>query len=162
MPRWSVKTSSPAETQQLGVRLGRLLDRPLVILLSGDLGAGKTCFTQGVARGLGVPEGEPVTSPTYTLMNRYGGRLPLYHFDLYRLNHQDDLVDIDFDDYLHGDGIVVVEWADRFPDLDLEGLRIHIEYEEDEARCVEFWSETTAPSELLSGLEKCFDRDGNS
>ena len=120
MPRWSVKTLSPAETQQLGVQLGRLLDGPLVILLSGDLGAGKTCFTQGVARGLGVPEAEPVTSPTYTLMNQYGGRLPLYHFDLYRLNHQDDLVDIDFDDYLQGDGIVVVEWADRFPELNIE------------------------------------------
>jgi len=162
MPRWSVKTLSPAETQQLGVQLGRLLDGPLVILLSGDLGAGKTCFTQGVARGLGVPEAEPVTSPTYTLMNQYGGRLPLYHFDLYRLNHQDDLVDIDFDDYLQGDGIVVVEWADRFPGLNIEGLRVHIEYEENEARCVEFRGETTASGELLTALEKCFDRAGKS
>ncbi|BCA80407.1 tRNA (adenosine(37)-N6)-threonylcarbamoyltransferase complex ATPase subunit type 1 TsaE [Desulfuromonas sp. AOP6] len=162
MLSWSVKTESPAQTAELGFLLGRLLDRPLVILLSGDLGAGKTCFTQGVARGLDVNEAEPVTSPTYTLMNQYGGRLPLYHFDLYRLNQLDDLVDIDFDDYLHGDGIVVVEWADRFTELDIDGLRVHIEHKDNDVRSLVFRGNTTRSSELLTALEKCFDRDGNS
>jgi len=162
MPSWSVETQSPVQTQKLGVLLGRLLDRPLVILLSGDLGAGKTCFTQGLARGLEVPEAEPVTSPTYTLMNQYGGRLPLYHFDLYRLNHLDDLVDIDFDDYLHGDGVVVVEWADRFPEMEVEGLLVHIEHREDEARSLIFTGQNPVAGGLVAALEKCFDRDGNS
>lgn len=82
-------------------------------MLDGALGVGKTCFAQGVARGLGVPPGVPVTSPSYSLMNIHEGRIPLYHFDLYRLNRIDDLGDLGYDEYAEGDGLTLVEWAGR-------------------------------------------------
>jgi len=131
---WTLDTTSPEQTRELGAALGRLLEPAMVVLLHGELGAGKTCFTQGLARGLEVSEDEPVTSPSYTLMNPYAGRLPLYHFDLYRLASVEDLVDLGFEDYLHGSGVTVVEWADRFPELVLEGLRVHLEHGSDDSR----------------------------
>jgi len=131
---WIVESRSPARTQALGEALGRLLQPASVVLLSGDLGAGKTCFTQGLARGLGVPVDEPVVSPSYTLMNPYRGRLDLYHFDLYRLTSPEDLLDLGFDEYLRGNGVTVVEWGDRFPGLALVGLRIQIDHGDDEMR----------------------------
>jgi tRNA threonylcarbamoyladenosine biosynthesis protein TsaE len=85
----------------------------LVVLLAGELGAGKTCFAQGVAEGLGTPAGNPVTSPSYTLLNVHKGRLPLYHFDLYRLATVGDLEDLGYDEIAEGDGVTLVEWADR-------------------------------------------------
>lgn len=88
----------------------------MVVLLSGDLGAGKTCLAQGVARGLEVSSKAPVTSPSYSLLNIYSGRLPLYHFDLYRLNRIEDLGDLGFDEYAEGEGVTLVEWADRVSD----------------------------------------------
>lgn len=124
MRQWTVTTTSPAATRELGRILGECLTAPLALFLSGDLGAGKTCFTQGLASGLGVAADEVVTSPSYTLMNHYRGRLDLYHFDLYRLAEPDDLVELDFNDYLDGDGVTVVEWADRFPDLAGGALRV--------------------------------------
>ena len=154
MRSWSVTTSSPSQTQMLGILLGEEIAGPTVILLSGDLGAGKTCFTQGVARGLGVPADEPITSPTYTLMNQYRGRLSLYHFDLYRLSHSDDLMDIDLEDAVAGDGVVVVEWADRFPEYQIEGLEVHIGYLQGESRCLELAARTRDGENLLSALEK--------
>ena len=104
---------SPEETRRLGELLGRLADAGLVVLLSGNLGAGKTCFAQGVARGLGVPSGAPVTSPSYSLLNIHQGRFPFYHFDLYRLSRVDDLADLGYDEFAEGDGLTLVEWADR-------------------------------------------------
>ncbi len=120
----TIETGSAEETARLGMLLGRLLEEPLLILLAGDLGAGKTCFTQGVARGLDIPDDEPVTSPSYTLMNQYSGRLPLYHFDLYRLGCADELEDLGFSDYIDADGVTVVEWGDRFEESRSEGLLI--------------------------------------
>jgi tRNA threonylcarbamoyladenosine biosynthesis protein TsaE len=120
----TVETESAEETARLGMLLGRLIEKPVLIRLAGDLGAGKTCFAQGVARGLDIPEDEPVTSPSYTLMNQYSGRLPLYHFDLYRLTGADDLEDLGFSDYLDADGVTVVEWGDRFEENRSEGLFI--------------------------------------
>ncbi len=105
-------THSPEETEALAQRLAKHLAPGTVLAFRGDLGAGKTAFTRGLARGLGYPE--PVTSPTYTIVNEYlGGRLPLFHFDMYRLRSADDLFDIGWDDYLERGGICAVEWSEN-------------------------------------------------
>ena len=104
------ETRNARETQELGQALARLLRRGDVVLLVGELGAGKTCFAQGVARGLGV--GEQVTSPTFTLMREYRGSMPFYHLDAYRLGEADFFA-IGVDEYLDGDGVLLVEWGDR-------------------------------------------------
>jgi len=88
-----------------------------VIALVGDLGTGKTCLTQGIARGLEVPEVYPITSPTFTLINEYPGRLTLYHFDIYRLQGAKDLEDMGYEDYFYGGGVTVIEWAERIRDI---------------------------------------------
>ncbi len=105
-------THSPEETEALGQRLGEKLPSGTVLAYRGDLGAGKTAFTRGLARGLGYAQ--PVTSPTYTIVNEYlGGRLPLFHFDMYRLRSAEDLFDIGWDDYLDRGGICAVEWSEN-------------------------------------------------
>ena len=105
-------TNSPEETEALGERLARTLTPGTVLAYRGDLGAGKTAFTRGLARGLGYKE--PVTSPTYTIVNEYlGGRLPLFHFDMYRLSSEEDLWDIGWEDYLERGGVCAVEWSEN-------------------------------------------------
>jgi tRNA threonylcarbamoyladenosine biosynthesis protein TsaE len=105
-------THSPEETEAIGEKLGKHLSPGTVLAYRGDLGAGKTAFTRGLARGLGCRE--HVTSPTYTIVNEYlGGRLPLFHFDMYRLHSSDDLFDIGWDDYLERQGICAVEWSEN-------------------------------------------------
>ncbi len=108
-------TNSPDETEAVGAALGRVLSPGTVLAYRGDLGAGKTAFTRGLARGLGY--GEPVTSPTYTIVNEYlGGRLPLFHFDMYRLRSAEDLWDIGWEDYLDRGGVCAVEWSENVDD----------------------------------------------
>ena len=126
-------TNSPAETEQVGAALGRILSPGTVLAYRGDLGAGKTAFTRGLARGLGYQE--PVTSPTYTIVNEYlGGRLPLFHFDMYRLASSDDLWDIGWEDYLERGGICAVEWSENVEDA-LEGsISVTIEKLGEDAR----------------------------
>ena len=105
-------THSPQETEALGAALANCLTPGAVIAYRGDLGAGKTAFTRGLARGLGVTES--VTSPTYTIVNEYlGGRLPLFHFDMYRLGSSDELFDIGWEDYLERGGVCAVEWSEN-------------------------------------------------
>ena len=107
---------SPAETIALARTLAATLRRGAVLALSGDLGAGKTHFVKGLAAGLGTAAS--VTSPTFTLLHEYpGGRLPLYHFDFYRLDHADEALRIGLDEYLDGDGACAIEWAEKFPAL---------------------------------------------
>ncbi|MEI8233687.1 MAG: tRNA (adenosine(37)-N6)-threonylcarbamoyltransferase complex ATPase subunit type 1 TsaE [Verrucomicrobiota bacterium] len=118
----SIISHSPQETFLLGQRLAAELRPGSVLALAGDLGAGKTQFTKGLACGLGV-EGD-VTSPTFTLIHEYpGGRLPLFHIDLYRLEEADDVLGIGLDDYLDGGGVTVIEWADKFAALMPPGVR---------------------------------------
>ena len=105
-------SNSPEETEKIGEALARQLQPGTVLAYRGDLGAGKTAFTRGLARGLGIEE--PVTSPTYTIVNEYlSGRLPLFHFDMYRLRSADDLFDIGWDDYLERGGVCAVEWSEN-------------------------------------------------
>ena len=109
-------TNSPAETEAAGAALAAELKPGSVIAFTGDLGAGKTAFTRGLARGLGVEE--RVTSPTFTIVNEYhDGRLPFYHFDVYRLSCEEEMDDIGYEEYFFGDGVCLVEWAELFPDL---------------------------------------------
>ncbi len=108
-------THSEAETRALAARLGNELSPGSVIAMHGQLGAGKTCFVTGLARALGVTQ--PVTSPTFTVINEYAARLPLYHMDLYRIGDPDELWALGFDDYLSPDGITVIEWPERAGDL---------------------------------------------
>ena len=105
-------THSPAETERIGEALGRIVPAGTIVAYRGNLGAGKTAFTRGLARGLGYTEA--VTSPTYTIVIEYlGGRLPLFHFDMYRLASADDLWDIGWEDYLDRNGVCAVEWSEN-------------------------------------------------
>ena len=106
-------TNSPAETENLGLALGKLLPAGTVLAYRGDLGAGKTAFTRGLARGLGC-HGR-VTSPTFTIVNEYEGPTPLFHFDLYRLGGEEELWDIGWEDYLARNGVCAVEWSEIAP-----------------------------------------------
>jgi tRNA threonylcarbamoyladenosine biosynthesis protein TsaE len=106
---------SPEETRTLGTRLGARLGPGAVVACVGELGAGKTCFLQGVGRGLGVESG--VSSPTFVLVNQYRGRLPVYHVDAYRTGNVKELIDIGIEEMLHGDGVTVIEWADKLSSL---------------------------------------------
>ena len=109
-------TTSPEQTFELASKLARDLSGGDTLCLLGNLGAGKTAFTQGLAHGLGVLEA--VTSPTFAIVNEYrSGRMPLYHFDVYRLNSPDELEDTAFYDYFTGEGVVVIEWADRIDSI---------------------------------------------
>lgn len=113
-------TNSPEETENIGAAVGKIIPAGTVLAYRGDLGAGKTAFTRGLARGLGFTEA--VTSPTYTIVNEYlGGRLPLFHFDMYRLSSADDLFDIGWEDYLSRGGVCAVEWSEQVADALPEG-----------------------------------------
>jgi tRNA threonylcarbamoyladenosine biosynthesis protein TsaE len=151
---WSLSTASEEETGRLGRCLGRLIEQPLVILLSGDLGAGKTCFSRGLARGLGVPEEVPIASPSYTLMNAYQGRLELYHFDLYRLAEPDDLLELGMEEYLPGAGVAIVEWADLFSGLAREYLAVHLTHQRADQRHIECRAEGAGARTLLQKWQR--------
>lgn len=119
-------SNSPAETEALGEALAARLTAGTVVAFTGDLGAGKTAFTRGLARGLGVPD--RVTSPTFTIVNEYeGGRLPLFHFDMYRLGSADDLFDIGWEDFLRRGGVCAVEWSETVQEaLDADTIYVDI------------------------------------
>ena len=126
-------THSPAETEAVGAALGKVLQPGTVIAYRGDLGAGKTAFTRGLANGLGA--GDMVTSPTYTIVNEYlSGRLPLFHFDMYRLRSADDLWDIGWEDYLDRGGVCAVEWSEKVEEALDSFILVNIEKIGDESR----------------------------
>src|SRR4051812_14144190 len=125
MPR-TVRTFTPEETAAEGARLAETLGPGDVVALTGDLGAGKTCFTQGLARGLGVTE--RAVSPTFVLVNEYRGRVPVHHVDAYRTTSLTELMDLGLDELFAGDGVTIVEWADKLePLLPAHAVRVHIE-----------------------------------
>ena len=126
-------TNSSTETEAVGTALAQRLNPGTVIAYRGDLGAGKTAFTRGLARGLGILD--PVTSPTYTIVNEYlGGRIPLFHFDMYRLSCADDLFDIGWEDYLERGGVCAVEWSENVADAMEDPITITIEKLGEESR----------------------------
>ena len=117
---------SPEDTEDIGARLAEQLEPGAVVAFTGDLGAGKTAFTRGLARGLGIPD--RITSPPFTIVNEYeGGRLPLFHFDMYRLGSADELFDIGWEDYLRRGGVCAVEWSENIADaLEEDAVRVDI------------------------------------
>ena len=122
----TVITKSPEQTELLGKKLAELLRPGDVIAYYGDLGAGKTAFTRGLAAGLGIREA--VTSPTYTIVNEYlSGRMPLFHFDMYRLSSSEELFDIGWEDYLARSGVCAVEWSENVADALTDAISITIE-----------------------------------
>ena len=126
-------TNSPEETERVGAALGKILEPGSILAYRGDLGAGKTAFTRGLARGLGA--GEIVTSPTYTIVNEYlSGRLPLFHFDMYRLASSDDLWDIGWEEYLDRGGVCAVEWSENVDDAMENAIYVTIEKTGEESR----------------------------
>ena len=126
-------TNSPEETEKVGAALGKILPPGTILAYRGDLGAGKTAFTRGIARGLDIRD--IVTSPTYTIVNEYeSGRIPLFHFDMYRLSCSDELFDIGWEDYLARGGVCAVEWSENVADALENPLFIHIEKEGDTRR----------------------------
>mgnify|MGYP002538025074 CR=1 FL=1 len=129
-------TNSPEETEKIGAAVGRIIPAGTVLAYRGDLGAGKTAFTRGLAAGLGY-KGR-VTSPTFAIVNEYeGGRLPLFHFDMYRLNSADDLFDIGWEDYLSRGGVCAVEWSENVMDaLPEDTVWVRIAREGDTARSI--------------------------
>ncbi|MDA8096776.1 MAG: tRNA (adenosine(37)-N6)-threonylcarbamoyltransferase complex ATPase subunit type 1 TsaE [Desulforudis sp.] len=134
---FELTSNAPEDTREIGRDLGRLLQPGDIICLYGQLGAGKTALAQGVALGLGI-EG-PVTSPTFILINEYQGRLPLYHFDAYRLKGAADFALLGYEEYFYDEGVALVEWADRVTEvLPRERLDIEIKPDGEERRLLRF------------------------
>jgi tRNA threonylcarbamoyladenosine biosynthesis protein TsaE len=128
-----IDTRSAAETREAGERLGRVLQAGAVVALTGELGAGKTCFVQGLVLGLGV--NACATSPTFVLVNEYMGRCPVHHVDLYRLDRLEEIEDLGVPDLFGHDAVTVVEWADKAgPLIPPDAIRVHIEGVGDEPR----------------------------
>lgn len=120
---------TPEETTEFGIKLGKILKEKDIICLTGDLGAGKTHLTKGIAIGLEIEE--DITSPTFTIVHEYAGRLPLYHFDVYRICDSSEMYEIGFDDYLFGNGVSIIEWANLVEDLiPEEAIQIELKYKE--------------------------------
>lgn len=127
--------TSVEETQDFAACLGRLVQGGEVLALEGDLGAGKTCFVQGLATGMDVPTSVYVRSPTFALIDEYPGRLPLFHLDLYRLEDEDELEAIGWRECLNGEAVVAVEWANRIPEaLPVTRIDVHIQIQDGDTR----------------------------
>ena len=147
-------TNTPEETKDLGERLGRLLKDGDIVCLYGELGAGKTTFVQGIAKGLDIKEGF-VASPTFVIVNEYKGRLPLYHIDLYRLNSLSEIEDIGILEYLKGKGVTVIEWAEKAEEiLPEERLTIYLENPGGGKRKISFKGKGNRFTEILNGLKE--------
>ena len=142
---------SPEQTQRLGVQLGKLAQAGDVFLLSGNLGSGKTCLTQGIAWGLGVKE--YAFSPSFVIAREYHGRLPLYHIDFYRLDRSEEIIDLGLDEYFYGNGVCVVEWTEKGTAvLPQENLLIKLDYISDTERSLSLEPKGERYSQLLKSL----------
>ncbi len=157
----TITTAAPEQTQSLGKLLGTHAQAGDVFLLSGDLGAGKTCLTQGILWGLGG--NEYARSPTFVLICEYPARLTLYHMDLYRLDTIDEIIDLGLDDYFLGDGVCVVEWAEKGTQAFIgEHLTVRIEDTGGESRSLTFSSDSSRYSETISALKQQFSHSSNT
>ncbi len=150
-----IQTKSPSETIRLGKRIGGLLRPGGVVALVGELGAGKTQFIKGLAEGVGVGKPTYISSPSFTLINEYPGRVPFYHVDLFRLEREKDAEELGLEDYFQGDGITAIEWADKIPSLlPKEMLLIHIAYTGKNSRSLEIIGKGKHYEDLVKGLSE--------
>lgn len=157
-PEFSIETFSPEESMLLGKFIGALAKEGDILLLSGNLGAGKTCLTQGIAKGLGIAD--YVMSPTFVLVRELKGRLPLYHMDLYRLDNLTEIDDLGLDDYFYGKGVSVVEWADKASHiLPEEGVFIEISHTGENSRFFNFKPVGERASALAAYAFRAFKKE---
>ncbi len=141
---------SPDDTVKLGITLGRILNSGCVVGLIGELGSGKTCLVKGIAHGINRTAENEVTSPTFTILQEYDGRVPFYHFDAYRLSGVEDLETVGFEDYISGEGIAVIEWADRIKEaLPAECLFVYLEVTDKNNRLLAFKAHGKMFKEIL-------------
>lgn len=152
----TIASGSAEETFALGMVLGEMLEEGDVVALVGDLGAGKTCLTQGIARGLGVPSDYAVASPTFTLINEYPARHTLlYHLDVYRLGGARDMEDMGYEDYFYSKGVSVIEWAEKVQEiLPRNTLTIRIRYLDETKREIVLEGEAGRTGMIIAALEK--------
>ena len=159
--QFQITTRTSNETQKLGKKIGKWIEHPLIIGLSGDLGSGKTVFVQGLAEGLEVPGQFYITSPTFTLINEYPGRFPLFHIDLYRLDGISDLEDIGLDELLYDQAVIAIEWAEKMsPDLPALHLAMTFEITDDDDRRISLIAYGHNLVNLIKALECSRDRIG--
>ena len=155
MGSWSVVTRSARQTRSWGVRLGILLKGGEIIGLSGELGTGKTCFVRGIAEGLQVGREAWIRSPTFTLINEYYGRMPIYHIDLYRVGSRDELESLDLREYFYSDGVSLVEWFEHLPDGEVEEyLEVKFAYANGNQREITFTAHGEEYEEIVEALPK--------
>ena len=153
MASWSILTRSPRQTMSWGSSLGRLLKRGEIIALIGELGAGKTCFVRGVAQGLEVGKKAWIRSPSFTLINEYHGRLPVYHIDLYRVEGRAQLEGLNLREYLYSDGVSLIEWFDHLPADEFEEfLEVRIAYVDSARRKLTFTPYGERYEKIIEGL----------
>jgi len=152
--KYQITTRSVDETQKLGEIIGTAVSVGTVLALTGDLGSGKTAFVQGLARGLEVPDDYYITSPSYTLINEYPGRFPLFHVDLYRITDPVDIEDIGLYEILDDNGVVAIEWADRIEqELLPDSITIHFEITDDDTRKICIYANKVKNIYLLKKIE---------
>jgi tRNA threonylcarbamoyladenosine biosynthesis protein TsaE len=157
--RFQITTHSPEETRTLAEKMGSCIAVGTVVALIGDLGSGKTVFVQGLANGLEISKDYHITSPTYTLINAYTGRLPLFHVDLYRIDNLDDLGETGFYEILHNEGVVAIEWADKIhQDILPEHVRILFEILDDESRKIRIMANGRKPATLVKTIETAYTK----
>jgi len=154
MGLWSVVTCSAQQTMGWGKRLGRLLEGGEIIGLIGELGSGKTCFVRGLAAGLEVDSKAWIRSPTFTLINEYDGRLPIYHIDLYRVGSRHELEGLNLREYMYSDGVSLIEWFDHMPADEVdEYLELKIEHVGGAKRKLNFTPHGERYERLIKGLQ---------
>ena len=153
MASWSVLTGSPRQTMGWGSRLGKLLEGGEIIALIGELGAGKTCFVRGVTQGLEVGKDAWIRSPSFTLINEYQGRFPVYHIDLYRIEGRAQLEGLNLREYLYSDGVSLIEWFEHLPADEVdEFLEVKASYVDDNRRQLTFSPHGQRYEEVVEGL----------
>jgi tRNA threonylcarbamoyladenosine biosynthesis protein TsaE len=155
MKRLKMISGDPTKTFYIGRILGEALTAGDIVALTGELGAGKTCLTQGIARGLGVPEVYQITSPTFTLINEYPGRLNLIHLDVYRLSSSRDLQDLGYEEFFFGKGVTVIEWADKIQDIIPEkSLSVTLAYLDQNRRSIDMTGQPDQIARISNVLKK--------
>ena len=149
----TVITKSPKETKDLGKEVSKLTKPGDLIAFYGELGAGKTCFIQGISRGLKVKD--YVTSPSFTIINEYRGKIPIYHFDLFRLDTPEDILELGYKEYFYGVGLTVIEWAEKIKQLlPKEHLRIEIKFKDRYQRIISFIPQGDRFNKFLKELNR--------
>lgn len=154
-----ILSHSPETTFDLGEKLGSICEPGDVICLAGDLGAGKTTMAQAIAAGAGVDQREYVSSPTFAILHEYGGRIPIYHFDFYRLGSSEDVVELGLEDYFYGDGLTLIEWSERAADLLPESvLNIELSYIDEFSRDISLNSDSPGWQKKIEDFENLISR----